>query len=57
MKIPPFLTSRKFWATVIALALIFFGERASIPAEKLTEAVYTLIAFILGTGLSDIRSK
>jgi hypothetical protein len=51
------LTSRKFWATVTALILIFFGERAGITGEQLTSAVYALIAYILGQGLADIRAR
>lgn len=49
------LKSRKFWAAIIALVLAFFGDRAGIDGVTLTNAIYTLIAYILGTGLSDIR--
>ena len=54
-KIVSVFKSRKFWATLVALALIFFGERAGIGADELTNAIYALIAYIVGTGLSDIR--
>ena len=51
------LKSRKFWATVVALALLLLGPRAGVDGEVLKEAVYTLIAYIIGTGLSDIRAQ
>lgn len=49
------LKSRKFWAAIIALLLVFFGERANIDAQKLTDAVYVLISYIIGTGLEQFR--
>lgn len=45
--------SRKFWAAVVALALSIFGNRAGVSDQAITEAVYALIAYILGTGLED----
>ena len=56
--LPPVLKSRKFWAAVIAVLVIVL--RAVVPDfpitdERLSEIVYVLIAYILGTGLSDIR--
>jgi len=56
-KVKSVLSSRKFWATVVALLLIFFGERAGITGEQLTEAVYALIAYVLGTGLSEFTAR
>jgi hypothetical protein len=47
------LLSRKFWAAVVALLLVFFGERAGMTGEALTQAVYVLIAYITGTALED----
>lgn len=49
------LKSRKFWAAIIALLLVFFGERAGISGQDLTNAVYVLISYILGTGLEQFR--
>jgi hypothetical protein len=49
------LKSRKFYAALIALFLIFFGERAGINGEQLTQAIYILIAYITGTALEGIR--
>ena len=56
MSIPPILKSRKFYAALIALLLIFLGERAGITAEQLTQAVNVLVAFVIGQGLADIRA-
>jgi hypothetical protein len=53
---PDILKSRKFWAAVVALALALFGPRAGVDSTQLTNAIYALIAYIIGTGLSDIRT-
>jgi hypothetical protein len=56
--LPPVLKSRKFWAAVMALALVLlrsFVPNFPITDERLTEIVYVLISYIIGTGLSDIR--
>lgn len=45
--------SRKFWAAVVALVLSIFGNRAGVDDATITNAVYALIAYILGTGLED----
>ena len=50
------LKSRKFWAAIVALLLALFGPRAGIDQVQLTNAIYALIAYIIGTGLSDIRA-
>jgi len=49
------LGSRKFWAAVVALVLAFFGERAGISGDQLSQSVQVLIAYIVGQGLADIR--
>jgi hypothetical protein len=54
-KLSQVLTSRKFYAALVALLLIFFGERAGISGESLSNAVYVLISYIIGQGLSDSR--
>ena len=51
------LKSRKFWAAVAALTLALFGQRAGIDDQQLTQAIQVLIAYIVGTGLSDIRTS
>lgn len=48
------LTSRKFWAAMTAMILVFFGNRAGIADETLIQAVSVLISYIIGQGLADI---
>lgn len=49
------LTSKKFYALLIGLSFLFFGERAGVTAVELTEAVNLIVAYIIGQGLADIR--
>lgn len=49
------LTSKKFWATAVALVFIFTGDRAGLSAAQVSDALTVLIAYILGQGLADIR--
>ena len=53
MKLQKLLQSRKFWASVVALAVIVFGSRAGIDKEQLVLAVSTMVAYVLGVGLED----
>lgn len=52
-KIGQLLKSRKFWAAVVGLVIIFFGDRAGVDLPTLTAAVATVVAYILGTALED----
>lgn len=52
-KLKAVLKSRKFWAAIAALLLAFFGERAGVDGATLQNAIYTLIAYILGVALDD----
>ena len=52
-KLTLLLRSRKFWATVVAVAFIALGPRAGVEQEALTAAVVTIVAYILGTALED----
>jgi len=45
--------SRKFWATLSALAFIVFGPRAGLDQEAITQAVIVLVTFIGGVALED----
>lgn len=47
--------SRKFYAAVVALLFAFFGARAGIDEKTVSEAVYILISYIVGTALEGIR--
>jgi hypothetical protein len=49
------LTSKKFYALLIGLLFLFFGERAGVTAAQLSEAVTLIVAYIIGQGLADIR--
>lgn len=49
------LTSKKFYAAVVALLFVFFGARAGLDEQAVTAAVQVLMAYILGQGLADIR--
>jgi hypothetical protein len=56
-KLPNLLKSRKFWASVTALAFAVFGERAGVDGAELNSAIGVLIAYILGTALEDGLSR
>ena len=57
-KILALLKSRKFWAALVGLVVVFLGERANIPFDQLVNAVYVVVAYIIGTALEDgLRSK
>jgi hypothetical protein len=56
-KLKDVLTSRKFYAAVVALLFAFLGERAGLGAEQVTEAVVILVGFIIGQGLADSKPE
>jgi uncharacterized membrane protein len=48
--------SRKFWAAVAGLILIVVQEfmpTFPLDAEQVTNVIYVVVAFIIGTGLED----
>lgn len=45
------LSSRQFWAAVVGLLVVFFGERAGLTADQITDAIYLLMTYILGRGV------
>ena len=48
--------SRKFWAALVGLILIVikgFDSTFPLEDEALTNIVYLLVAYILGTGIED----
>ena len=52
------IRSRKFWAALVGLVLVivhnFFPNQLPLSDQAITDAVYILVAYILGTGLSDV---
>jgi uncharacterized membrane protein YqjE len=52
------LTSRKFWAALIGLALLIvraFQPDFPLSDELLTDVVYILVAYILGVAIEGVR--
>lgn len=59
-KFTQLLTSRKFWAALVGLALVILKAwKPDFPLaeEDLTSAIYVLVAYILGTGIEDGLSR
>ena len=52
-KLVDMLKSRKFWAAVIGLVIVFAGDRAGVDAEALLNAVVVIVGFILGTAVES----
>ena len=52
---PKVFKSRKFWASVVALGLALFGNRAGLDDQTVQNSVLTIVAYILGTGLEGFR--
>lgn len=50
-KLSELLKSRKFWAAVIGLVIVFAGDRAGVDAPALLNAVVVIVGFILGTAV------
>ena len=50
------LRSRKFWASIVGVALIVlrtYVPNIPIADADLTKIVYVIVAYVLGTGLED----
>ncbi len=59
-KFTQLLTSRKFWAALVGLALVIvkaWQPDFPVDEEQLTSVIYVLIAYILGTGIEDGLSR
>jgi hypothetical protein len=55
-KLKTLLSSRKFWAALIGLVLIIlktYSPGFPISESELTNLIYVLIAYILGTAIED----
>jgi hypothetical protein len=54
------LASRKFWAALIGLVLIIlkaWHPDFPLAEEELTNIVYVIVAYIMGTGIEDGLSR
>lgn len=55
------LASRKFWAAIIGLLVVFFGDRAGLNQQQITDAVILIVTYIAGhalqTGLTDTNTN
>ncbi len=45
------LSSRQFWAAIVGLLIVFFGERSGFTADQITDAIYLLMTYIVGRGV------
>ena len=48
--------SRKFWASIAGLLLVIIQEVMPdfpLSADQVTNVIYVLVAYIIGTGLED----
>ena len=45
------LKSRQFWAAIVGLVVVFFGDRAGLTADQITDAIYLLMTYIVGRGV------
>ena len=52
-KFTDLLKSRKFWAALIGLLVVFVGDRAGVDPARLLEAVVVVVGYILGTALES----
>ena len=59
-KLKLLLASRKFWAALIGLILLTvkaWKPDFPLQEEELTNIVYVLVAYIMGTGIEDGLSR
>ncbi len=56
-KVKYLLGSRKFWAAVIGLVLLvakqFVPDLAKVDEQQVTNLVYIIVAYIVGTAIED----
>jgi hypothetical protein len=52
-KLTYLIRSRKFWASLVAIAFILLGPRAGVDEAEMVSGVATIVAYILGTALED----
>ena len=55
-KLLALIKSRRFWAAIVGVLIVFLGEfvpNFPLDQAQITDVVYVLVAFILGTALED----
>jgi uncharacterized membrane protein len=59
-KVLALFKSRKFWASIAGLLLIVVQEfmpNFPLDADQVTNVIYVVVAFIIGTGLEDAAGE
>jgi hypothetical protein len=56
-KLGTLLKSRKFYAALIGLVVVFVGDRAGVAPDALLNAVVVLVGYIVGTAIEDNSAK
>lgn len=52
-KLVQLFKSRKFYAALIGMVVVFVGDRAGIAPESLLNAVVLIVGYIVGTAIDD----
>jgi hypothetical protein len=56
-KLAELFKSRKFYAALIGLVVVFVGDRAGVDPESLLNAVVVLVGYIVGTAIDSNSIK
>ena len=51
------LKSRKFWAALVGLLVVFLGERGGLTPQQITDAMIVLITFIGGVAVENVAKS
>jgi len=55
-KLSELIKSRKFWAAIAGLVIVFLGDRAGVDQAHLVDAVVVVVGYIIGTAV-EARAK
>ena len=56
-KLAQLFKSRKFYAALVGLIVVFVGDRAGVTPEALLNAVVVLVGYIVGTAIDQNSAK